>query len=52
MHLDAVYVRFIIGSNGADCMNGVCLLFDSYLVDPASGICLFQRLSHACLSMR
>ncbi len=24
----------------------------SYLVDPASGICLFQRLSHACLSMR
>ena len=25
---------------------------NSYLVDPASGICLFQRLSHACLSMR
>ena len=23
-----------------------------YLVDPASGICLSQRLSHACLSMR
>ena len=22
---------------------------DSYLVDPASNICLFQRLSHACL---
>lgn len=31
-----------------------CLLWswpglDSYLVDPASNICLFQRLSHACL---
>jgi hypothetical protein len=27
------------------------LLNDSYLVDPASSICLFQRLSHACLSI-
>ena len=25
-------------------------LFTSYLVDPASSICLSQRLSHACLS--
>lgn len=24
-------------------------VLDSYLVDPASNICLFQRLSHACL---
>lgn len=24
----------------------------NYLVDPASSICLSQRLSHACLSMR
>jgi hypothetical protein len=24
--------------------------YDSYLVDPASSICLSQRLSHACLS--
>jgi hypothetical protein len=23
----------------------------SYLVDPASNICLYQRLSHACLSI-
>jgi hypothetical protein len=27
------------------------LRFFSYLVDPASNICLSQRLSHACLSI-
>ena len=29
----------------------VCLLGVGYLVDPASGICLSQGLSHASLSM-
>ena len=27
------------------------LAHDSYLIDPVSSICLFQRLSHACLSI-
>jgi hypothetical protein len=44
-----------MGSKGrVVCFNtrdGVTFPYDSNLVDPASCICLSQRLSHACLSI-
>jgi hypothetical protein len=44
-----------MGSKGrVVCFNtrdGVTFPYDSNLVDPASSICLSQRLSHACLSI-